>query len=75
MRTLDRKSICVFCGSRSGADPDFAATAEQLGQALAADGLRLVYGAGDVGLMGILARAAGAAGRDLRCRARASGAP
>ncbi|MFO1104760.1 MAG: TIGR00730 family Rossman fold protein [Amaricoccus sp.] len=62
MRTLDRKSICVFCGSRSGADPDFAATAEQLGQALAADGLRLVYGAGDVGLMGILARAAGAAG-------------
>lgn len=57
-----RASICVFCGSRSGADPAFAAAARTLGATLAAAGLRLVYGAGDVGLMGETARAAMAAG-------------
>ena len=57
-----RKSVCVFCGSRPGNDPAFAAAAEAFGTALAADGLRLVYGAGDVGLMGAVARAAIAAG-------------
>ncbi|MDG4648773.1 TIGR00730 family Rossman fold protein [Roseibacterium sp. SDUM158017] len=57
-------SICVYCGSRTGADPAFMADATALGTALAEAGLRLVYGAGDVGLMGAVARAAQAAGGD-----------
>jgi uncharacterized protein (TIGR00730 family) len=56
------KSVCVFCGSRPGVDPAFAAAARDLGDALGRSGLRLVYGAGDVGLMGEVARAAKAAG-------------
>ncbi len=55
-------SVCVYCGSRPGADPAYAAQALALGQALAGDGWRLVYGAGDVGLMGLVARAAQEAG-------------
>lgn len=51
-------SICVFCGSRSGVKPAHAAAAVLLGQAIARHGWRLVYGAGDVGLMGEVARAA-----------------
>lgn len=56
------KSVCVFCGSRSGNDPAYMHEAEVLGTGLADAGLRLVYGAGDVGLMGSVARAAQAAG-------------
>jgi uncharacterized protein (TIGR00730 family) len=56
------RSVCVFCGSRTGRDPAYAAEAAALGTALAEAGLRLVYGAGDVGLMGTVARAAKAAG-------------
>ncbi|MCD9147606.1 LOG family protein [Pseudophaeobacter flagellatus] len=56
------KSVCVYCGSRSGAMPAYASAAETLGALLAARGLRLVYGAGDVGLMGTVARAAQQAG-------------
>ncbi|MCV2881535.1 TIGR00730 family Rossman fold protein [Actibacterium sp. XHP0104] len=55
-------SICVFCGSRDGADPAFGAAAEELGRQIAENGWRLVYGAGDVGLMGRVARTAQAAG-------------
>ncbi len=55
-------SVCVYCGSRDGADPAFAADAEAVGALLAARGWRLVYGAGDVGLMGRVARSAQAAG-------------
>jgi len=55
-------SVCVYCGARPGADPLFLQSATDLGQALAAEKLRLVYGAGDVGLMGAVARAAQAAG-------------
>jgi TIGR00730 family protein len=55
-------SICVYCGSRPGADPAYMDVATALGTALARDGHRLVYGAGDVGLMGAVARAAQAAG-------------
>ncbi len=62
MRLASRKSVCVFCGSRRGADPAYAAAAAELGTALASADLRLVYGAGDVGLMGAVARAAMAAG-------------
>ncbi len=56
------RSVCVFCGSSPGLRPEFAASARQVGAALAARGLDLVYGAGHVGLMGILADAALAAG-------------
>lgn len=55
-------SVCVFCGSRDGASPAYVKAAEDLGQAMATEGWRLVYGAGDVGLMGAVARAAQAAG-------------
>ncbi len=55
-------SICVFCGAKTGHNPAHAQAARDLGAALADMGARLVYGAGDVGLMGILARSAMAAG-------------
>ena len=55
-------SVCVFCGSRYGVNPGHRAAARDLGVALAEAEMRLVYGAGDVGLMGELARAAQAAG-------------
>jgi uncharacterized protein (TIGR00730 family) len=56
------RSVCVFCGSSNGKRPEFAAAAETLGSLLGSRGQRLVYGGGDVGTMGILARAALAAG-------------
>ena len=56
------RSICVFCGSRTGEKPEYLAAATQTGAAIAAQGWRLVYGAGDVGLMGAVARAAQLAG-------------
>ncbi len=56
------RSVCVFCGSRSGSNPAFSTAAVALGTGLAQAGHRLVYGAGDVGLMGDVARAAQAAG-------------
>lgn len=52
------KRICVFCGSSFGSDPRFRAIASQLGEAIAAQGIELVYGGGKVGLMGTVARAA-----------------
>ncbi|MDZ7904851.1 MAG: TIGR00730 family Rossman fold protein [Cypionkella sp.] len=55
-------SICVFCGARMGRDPAHAIAAADLGRAIADLGARLVYGAGDVGLMGEVARSAMAAG-------------
>ena len=55
-------SVCVFCGSSTGALAEFAASASRLGEVLAARGLELVYGAGNIGLMGILADAALKAG-------------
>jgi uncharacterized protein (TIGR00730 family) len=58
------KSICVFCGSRAGDDPAFTADARILGEGIAARNWRLVYGAGDVGLMGTVARAAQEGGGD-----------
>lgn len=51
-------SICVYCGSRAGTDPALAHEADRLGRAIAGAGWRLVYGAGDIGLMGTVARAA-----------------
>lgn len=55
-------SICVFCGSRPGQNPAHARDARAFGAAFAERGWRLVYGAGDVGLMGQVARAAQEAG-------------
>ncbi len=55
-------SVCVFCGARPGNSPKYSAAATEFGTMLAEQGMRLVYGAGDVGLMGDVARAAQAAG-------------
>ena len=51
------KRLCVFCGSSAGNDPVFAAAARELGAGLARKKWGLVYGAGNVGLMGVLADA------------------
>jgi uncharacterized protein (TIGR00730 family) len=51
-------SVTVFCGSMPGADPEYAAAAQALGEGLAARGMNLVFGGGNVGLMGITAGAA-----------------
>jgi uncharacterized protein (TIGR00730 family) len=58
-------SVCVFCGSSAGARPSYAAMAEALGRELAERGARLVYGGGRVGLMGVVADAALAAGGEV----------
>ncbi len=55
-------SVCVFCGSRPGIRPAYAADARAMGALLAGRGWRLVYGAGDVGLMGEVAQAAKGSG-------------
>ncbi|MEO7244900.1 MAG: TIGR00730 family Rossman fold protein [Rubrivivax sp.] len=55
-------SLCVYCGSRSGADPAYAAAARAVGDGLGRRGEQLVYGGGNIGLMGIVADAALAAG-------------
>ena len=52
------RSICVFCGSRPGARPAYRDAARAVGALIAARGWRLVYGAGDAGLMGAVAEAA-----------------
>jgi len=59
---MSHRSVCVFCGARAGNRPTYMQAATDTGQMLAEDGWRLVYGAGDVGLMGATARAAQAAG-------------
>lgn len=56
------KSICLFCGSSAGHKPIYREAAEHFGATLAARGITLVYGGGDVGLMGVAADAALAAG-------------
>jgi uncharacterized protein (TIGR00730 family) len=56
------KRICVFCGSNSGSKPIYRAEAEKLGRLLAARHIELVYGGGNVGLMGTLADACLVAG-------------
>ena len=56
------RSVCVFCGSNSGARDSYAEAAREVGRALAERGLSLVYGGAAVGLMGALAGAALEAG-------------
>jgi len=55
---MHQRSICVFCGASDGNSPAYGAAAERLGTLIAEHKMRLVYGAGDVGLMGRVARAA-----------------
>ena len=59
------RSLCLFCGSRPGTDPAHVETAAALGRLLAASRVTLVYGGGAVGLMGVAARAAKAAGGEV----------
>jgi uncharacterized protein (TIGR00730 family) len=58
------RAVAVFCGSREGNNPAFRAAAVELGAGLAHAGLRLVYGGGKIGLMGVVADAVIAAGGD-----------
>lgn len=58
-------SVCVFCGSSDGVADDHRAIARELGTALARRGIRLVFGGGRIGLMGVVAEAALAAGGDV----------
>ena len=57
MRDSPKPFLAVFCGSRMGQDPVYAKTAHDLGRAMVRHGFDLVYGAGHIGLMGILADA------------------
>jgi len=59
------RSVCVFCGASTGADPAYREAAVALGQAIARRGLTLVYGGSSVGLMGAVADAAMAAGGEV----------
>ena len=54
---IQLRSICVYCGSGHGNDPAFTEAAVQLGRDMARAGITLVYGGGNVGLMGVVARA------------------
>lgn len=62
---MSLKSVCVFCGASPGARPIYHEAAAQLGRHIAERGLTLVYGGGAVGLMGVVADAALAAGGEV----------
>ncbi|MBB3276985.1 MULTISPECIES: TIGR00730 family Rossman fold protein [Pseudoxanthomonas] len=59
------RSICVYCGSNAGSKPLYAERAVALGDRIAREGLQLVYGGGNVGLMGIVADAVLAGGGEV----------
>lgn len=59
------RSLCVYCGSSSGRDPVHSRAAAALGSHLATNGVRLVYGGGAVGLMGVVADAVMAGGGEV----------
>lgn len=59
------KTLCVYCGSNAGNDPRYAAAAVSLGKRIAAEGMGLIYGGGNVGLMGIVADAVLEAGGEV----------
>jgi len=61
----DIRSICVFCGSKTGADPAYEAAALKLGDMIAERGIRLVYGGGCIGLMGLVAERVAAGGGEV----------
>lgn len=54
MKTI--QTICVYCGSGPGVNPNYVSAADSFGQILASEQIRLVYGGGSLGLMGTLAR-------------------
>src|ERR1700761_670916 len=60
--SVTKKNIAVFCAAAEGARPEYRAVAEELGRALAAHNLGLIYGGAKVGLMGAVADATLAAG-------------
>jgi len=62
---MKRFSVTVFCGSSPGTDPLYAQAAQALGQGLGTNGMRLVFGGGNVGLMGITAAATLEAGGEV----------
>jgi uncharacterized protein (TIGR00730 family) len=62
---MNRFSVTVFCGSSPGADPLYADAARALGQGLGVRGMRLVFGGGNVGLMGLTAAATLEAGGEV----------
>jgi len=59
------KRICVFCGSHVGNDPSYARVARETAERIVRDGYGIVYGGGSIGLMGVVADAALAAGGDV----------
>jgi uncharacterized protein (TIGR00730 family) len=61
----DLRSVTVYCGSNPGKDPAFAEATRELATLLASSGIRVVYGGGHVGLMGLLADTAMAAGGEV----------
>jgi len=63
--TSPKLRLCVYCGSRPGANPAFMRIARHVGGAIGRRGWQLVYGGGRVGLMGALADAALAAGAEV----------
>lgn len=65
MSTRSLQRICVFCGSQVGARQEYTAAAVALGTLLAQSGIGLVYGGGKIGLMGVVADAALAAGGEV----------
>ncbi|HLQ47176.1 MAG TPA: TIGR00730 family Rossman fold protein [Planctomycetaceae bacterium] len=62
---LSLRRVCVFCGSKVGADERYRAAAVELGQLLVQSGIGLVYGGGSVGLMGVIADAVLDAGGEV----------
>ncbi len=62
MNKEKRRGVCVFCGSSMGADPAYAQAARRLGALIGESGRALVFGGGDIGLMGEVAREAYARG-------------
>lgn len=65
MRDWQPRRLCVFCGSARGRRPEYAAAAVALGRLLAARGIGLVYGGGNIGLMGLVADACLTAGGEV----------
>jgi uncharacterized protein (TIGR00730 family) len=59
------RSVCVFCGSREGGDPAYREAAIRLGTLIGERRMRLIYGGGSIGLMGVIADAALAAGGEV----------
>ena len=62
---MSQKSICVYCGSHPGKSPQYVNAAQVLGRDIAAHDMRLVYGAGNYGIMGHVAKAVADSGGNV----------